>query len=1111
MLASGFTAAPVSKYVFFGIIVFSILVSITDTKYLYHIQLVPHLWRYQQYWRLLIWQSCYNNSTELLFGVMAIYHLRIIERLWGSRKFASFLLTSLPLCLLIPPVILAVLHPLSFSTLNILPAGPTPLIFALLAQYYATIPTVYKYRLRISSTSSDALTFSDKSLVYLLAIQLAVSSLPGSVICAATGWFIGIAWRRDIGPGFWTSWRIPEWLAGTKREGGGDFEHLRRRLEGEGYHKRLAASERSFTPIVPLLLVIAFWLLAMLFPGSRLHMATRFRQGSRVVHGVIMNGHHRQFSSSSSINEPSYGAGQHAQIQPSSQTLLNGYRDALQNPNMYWEPSMAKRSRSRSSGPLESHDPVSMHLLMETAMGESQHYDILSIEELEELKKELALLSSRIDATKRKLVLENKIRDAAQSFNRLDTPGSRDSVREGFGRSPKAHRRSILGSRGSMSDMLNKDVDEFAASNRKCEELAQELWRLEKRMQDLQRRLLEHTAGVLQVTHTGFLKNETPPHSPDVFLRHISGQKNGASGDNFYDFDDRSFYRTLDCLLEIGDGPEVFHTDSGHTFAAQNQAILDTERRLEALTSRLTDSITQASAGRGGASEDVGQDVPGANVQAHLDHLEKGIESIQRHRDAAVDEARQLSSRSTFHEEKVGQYETTLAELWEVLASRDTQRDSSGSEESRESSQPSEPFTLNGFSDEVRKLRSRHTNLREQKDILTRQIQQQRELNGKSDAQKDAQISELTAQLERTQIALEDKQREAKETRDELVLVTQHLDNARQEATLQEQQRETSARNALEAEKQARKEREEQLLADLEARQDEQHRLEAELADTRDDHGIAKAGMRAELEESEKRVQQSIAQVEAARESKAHQDAIELSLKQQIDAKTQEAEKAHEEIKGLEGEMVRLHTELTVAKAELDGAYGTRAQRAAEMASNPALQKELDELNERNSALQQEMAALRSEHDRLKSDNVELHQRANTLQQELSDTIGEYETMTKASIEFEKDREALEAQLDNLRDRSEELEAQLGEEKLKWIGVKSPMAAGSRDSSVPGSTSANVLKNEFKKMMREMRAENMKALRLEHEERRKLEAVMRTLKKDQTPGKSSLIQSETAS
>ncbi|KAL8804430.1 MAG: hypothetical protein Q9200_005827 [Gallowayella weberi] len=234
MLASGFTAATISKWLFFGTIVSSILVSITDTKYLFHIQLVPHIWRYKQYWRLLIWQSCYNNSSELLFGVMTLYHMRILERLWGSRKFASFLVVILPPTLLLPPVILALLRPITYSTLNVLPSGPTPLIFALLAQYHATIPTVYKYRLLFSSSSTDAVTCSDKSLVYLLAAQLALSSMPGSVIGAAAGWFVGIAWRRDLGPRTWTTWRVPAWIIGGKQRSGEDYDNLRRRLEGEG-------------------------------------------------------------------------------------------------------------------------------------------------------------------------------------------------------------------------------------------------------------------------------------------------------------------------------------------------------------------------------------------------------------------------------------------------------------------------------------------------------------------------------------------------------------------------------------------------------------------------------------------------------------------------------------------------------------------------------------------------------------------------------------------------------------------------------------------------------------------------------------------------------------
>ncbi|MCJ1230859.1 hypothetical protein MMC12_007533 [Toensbergia leucococca] len=241
MLSSGFTNAPVSQFLLFGLIASSLIVSITDTKYLFYIQVVPHLWRYKQAWRLLTWQTCYTNSTELLFASMTIYHLRLIERLWGSRKFASFLLTTLPPTLLLPPMLLAlILRPLTLNAINHLPAGPTPLLFALLSQYHAAIPTVYKYRIATSSspsssttsTTADGLVFSDKSLVYLLAGQLALSQLPGSAVAAGVGWGVGVAWRDEIGPGGWGRWRVPGWIVGGKREDEG-FEGLRRRLEGE--------------------------------------------------------------------------------------------------------------------------------------------------------------------------------------------------------------------------------------------------------------------------------------------------------------------------------------------------------------------------------------------------------------------------------------------------------------------------------------------------------------------------------------------------------------------------------------------------------------------------------------------------------------------------------------------------------------------------------------------------------------------------------------------------------------------------------------------------------------------------------------------------------------
>ncbi|KAF2089343.1 hypothetical protein K490DRAFT_13120, partial [Saccharata proteae CBS 121410] len=253
MLTSGFTHAPISRILVFYLVAAALAASITDSQYLLYIQIDKHLWVHRQFWRGLTWQASYVNSTEVLFAAMAFYQLRVIERLWGSRKFASFLLTTLPWTTLLPPILLAlVLRPLTFNHANYLPAGPTPILFALLAQYHAAIPQTYRLRLATSasasspssstaaqtsspissSTSTRAFTISNKIYTYLLPLQLSLSALPGSALAALVGWCVGYAWRNEMLPG--ATWRVPRWVVGEKEGsavgGTREFEGLRRRL-----------------------------------------------------------------------------------------------------------------------------------------------------------------------------------------------------------------------------------------------------------------------------------------------------------------------------------------------------------------------------------------------------------------------------------------------------------------------------------------------------------------------------------------------------------------------------------------------------------------------------------------------------------------------------------------------------------------------------------------------------------------------------------------------------------------------------------------------------------------------------------------------------------------
>ncbi|EEH08093.1 conserved hypothetical protein [Histoplasma capsulatum G186AR] len=167
MISSGFTNAPISKYVMVFTIASSIVVSIAD----------------------------------------------------------SFLISTLPYTALLPPLILSfLLRPLSLNTLNFLPAGPTAILFALLVQFYSAIPPAYKYRIAAPTTTAFAssptattpsISVSDKSTTYLLGAQLALSQFPHSLIPAAVGWAVGYAWRSDILPGRAAAWRVPGWVYGN--------------------------------------------------------------------------------------------------------------------------------------------------------------------------------------------------------------------------------------------------------------------------------------------------------------------------------------------------------------------------------------------------------------------------------------------------------------------------------------------------------------------------------------------------------------------------------------------------------------------------------------------------------------------------------------------------------------------------------------------------------------------------------------------------------------------------------------------------------------------------------------------------------------------------------
>ena len=793
-------------------------------------------------------------------------------------------------------------------------------------------------------------------------------------------------------------------------------------------------------------------------------------------------------------------------------------------------------------------DPISLHLLMATALDDGQQCYIYSPEELDELKKYLSIIVSRIDATKRKLVLETKLRDATQNVNRLYPSKAREAGMDNPSSSAKRHRGNAMSSKGSGGDLLGRTDSEVRESAKKCEDLAQELWQLEKQEQDLQRRLLEHTAGVLQMTHKGYLSEEPALNG----ITNTGSLFNVAGNvDSIVDFDDKSQYHPYS-------GSEDFRMTSGNShhdrsstkFAQQTQMIMDVGIRVEELNARLRDMILQMKPRKEDLpqrppeldekSSDLGRvlweqldfldncldamdnlqvnarrglehsnhaaeeklevlnsqlhaimtrssgaavsrylpppEASGQGLEDQLEYLEGGLGAVNRRVQQLGESAQNSASMVATHESKAERYESVIRGLWDILIAAEQYASLQNQDGHQVAPASDTDFSLQTFSAKIQALLGRGADLQQQSDAISHQLQHQRELNETMNEEKETQIKKVLTELDHSRKQLEFVGKESKGHRDELVLILAELNTARQAIALRDEQKGMEENEALSAERKARKEMEDIMFTELAEKQRSISRLELELQSLRDE--TSKTDLQRRLTSAEQSVQRLTAQLEETRENMVVMEVNALTLRSDLEGKTQAATKTWNQVQEQEAEIARLQTELTFAKAALDTAYGTRAERAAEVAADPILQKDIDVLTQRNLSLMEQLAALRIAQAFPRDSIAELKAHVETLERELGETIADYEAMTKASVEFEREREQLENIIDALRDRIESLEGDLTDERVQMLGSRSQGPLGSRELTTGGNTSTMVLKNEFKKMMRETRAEYAKAMRV---------------------------------
>jgi chromosome segregation ATPase len=879
--------------------------------------------------------------------------------------------------------------------------------------------------------------------------------------------------------------------------------------------------------------------------------------------------------------------------------------------------AQSNENRPQSSALVDLKDPIQVHLLTETALTDSKTFEILSPEEVDDLKKQVQFLSMRVEQARANLAIQVKYRDAAISMARLYSSSKADGKR-----------KSLLGNR--MSDSAKEAEMEKQACERRCEELAMELFSLEKRLMEPQRRLLQHTAGILQMTHRASSKKsgQMPvapmmngiPGSPESLYTYTNTRNSMDIPSDDLDFD-KNLYLPLDQV----DGPttrprkntieiplkspireqnaqlrelreelekareeneqlktaeqqlrdEVARLQSRHqelmdehakaaeenmrikaetdrfrdadsrlraieqhmnteteALRAQSEGqlrtISDTEAKLEALNRKLRDVVVafnpaknggfeapDAAAGSGetlpsqleyletglaAAAEgqklyaaeasaldqatarvkavagqvqallqqsDPGQPpAPEGDLDEQLNYLEGALETVSLELARALEAASSASTKKQSDD----QVDAVLMGLWEIIqtghAEIEQQRAArrqaralgqGGDEEDDLSSNEfegytTEPYSLQAFSAKVQWLYAQATNLREQKAILQRQIKQQRELNNRSESEKDRELQAKTEELLQTQALLDDAERAANEAQAQLQQVLSDMDTL-QKTTAANEAASASTTKAAQEQLKERAARITTLESDVREAESRLAAAEAALATTQSELEQS-AAARAAAEAEQAALQSQLSAATAAAESASAQV---TQLQQDLRSKDEELDRMNTMV-------VELKTEVAIAKAELDGAYGTRRQRAAEAAALTN-SSQSEELNAQIARLRAELENALRDLEEITAESIAAERERFEMEGRLDEAVG-----LKAELE---------AEVQTLRDRLARVQEELDAERLKAPVPVSPAPGGANGAGAGRvGAGASMLSEQFRGVMKEERRKFQEELKV---------------------------------
>ncbi|KAJ2659276.1 hypothetical protein IWW48_003613 [Coemansia sp. RSA 1200] len=217
--ANGLAGAPLTKLWLYVVLLGTMVTTTMNWRHYMRLRVVPYIVRDWQVWRCATSLVSFSTYTELAIGMLVIYQLRVVERVFGTRKYAAFLFVVGVVGQAVSVLAVWAMY-MNRRTMGAAfvanlalsaAAGPYVLVFGALYQFYVHVPVQ-----RPGGSGFMGIAWSDKWMVYFLAASMWPSSMFGAVLPSVAGVAASCVYTANVGGLLF--WRFPQWTAAVSRK-----------------------------------------------------------------------------------------------------------------------------------------------------------------------------------------------------------------------------------------------------------------------------------------------------------------------------------------------------------------------------------------------------------------------------------------------------------------------------------------------------------------------------------------------------------------------------------------------------------------------------------------------------------------------------------------------------------------------------------------------------------------------------------------------------------------------------------------------------------------------------------------------------------------------------